>query len=141
MVQLLQVLLHLLPCSLLLLLHARFMLRRPSVMAPPAHARPHGLRTCFACICSLSTYFFTDFRRLCVLSSNAAPTSGYRCATTVRIDDSEACVDGGDMSPDDIVSPRKPETFGASGDASVRFDVDATAFDCMLAYFDRMTVG
>lgn len=92
-------------------------------------------------MCSRSTYFFTDFRLLWVLSSNAAPTSGYRWAISVRIEDSEACVDGGDISPDDLVSPGKPETFVASGDVKVRFDVDATALVCILAYFDSMTVG
>ena len=83
-------------------------------------------------------YFLDDFFLLCADSASAAPTSGYFSVTADRKDDSDACVDGGDMSPAALVSPCNPDTFGTSSAASVFLDVDATAFACMFAYLDRM---
>ena len=83
-------------------------------------------------------YFLVDFFLLCADSASAAPTSGYFWVTADLKDDSDACVDGGDMSPADLVSPCNPDTFDA---ARVLLDVDATAFVCMFAYVRRYGFG
>ena len=84
-------------------------------------------------------YFFVDtfLRRWRSCSWSAAPTSGYLWVTAFTaewISDSEACVDGGDMSPVDCAPPGNPDTFGSSRAGSVVFDVDATAFARAFAY-------
>ena len=79
-------------------------------------------------MCGRSMYFFVDFFRLGAACWSAAPTSGYCLVTTEYIDDSDACVDGGDMSPVDCGPPGNPDTFGSSRAGNVVFDVDATAF-------------
>ena len=82
-------------------------------------------------------YFFVDFFRLGAACWSAAPTSGYCRVTTEYIDDSDACVDGGDMSPLDFVSAAgsPATTFVAPAPvASGCRDVDATAFVCTGGY-------
>lgn len=50
------------------------------------------------------------------------------------IEDSEACVDGGDMSPVDFAPPGNPDTFGSSRGSSGVLDVDAIAFTRAFTY-------